>query len=71
MNPRNSKTRNYTLYQLMVTAAAREISDGEVVFVGIRLPLLGFLLAKSTHAPAVVGVYELGIVRDTLAPEPI
>ncbi|MDH3883233.1 MAG: CoA-transferase [Desulfobacterales bacterium] len=62
---------SYTLSQLMVTAAAREIDDGEVVFVGMRLPLLGFLLAKSTRAKNAVGVYELGIVRDTLAPEPI
>jgi glutaconate CoA-transferase subunit B len=61
----------YTLPELMVTAAAREISDGEIVFVGMRLPLLGFLLAKATHAPAAVGVYELGITRETLAPEPI
>jgi glutaconate CoA-transferase subunit B len=62
---------SYTLPQLMVTAAAREIDDNEVVFVGMRLPLLGFLLAKSTHAKNAVGVYELGIVRDTLAPEAI
>jgi len=62
---------SYTLPQLMVTAAAREIDDGEIVFVGMRLPLLGFLLAKSTRAKNAVGVYELGIVRDTLAPEPI
>ncbi|MGD2097583.1 MAG: CoA-transferase [Desulfobacterales bacterium] len=63
--------RSYTLPELMVTAAAREIEDGEVVFVGMRLPLLGFLLAKSTHAHRAVGIYELGIVRDALAPEPI
>ena len=62
---------DYTLAQLMVTAAAREISDGEVIFVGMRLPLLGFLLAKSTHAPEAVGIYELGAIRDTVAPEPI
>lgn len=62
---------DYTLSQLMVTAAAREIADHEVVFVGMRLPLLGFLLAKSTHAPNAVGVYELGVVRETVAPEPI
>lgn len=55
----------------MVTAAAREIADGEIVFVGMRLPLLGFLLAKGTHAPRAVGVYELGVVRDETAPEPI
>lgn len=71
MNDKYNSTREYNLSQLMVTAAAREIADGEVVFVGMRLPLLGFLLAKSTHAPAAIGVYELGIVRDTVAPQPI
>jgi glutaconate CoA-transferase subunit B len=55
----------------MVAAAAREIADGEIVFVGMRLPLLGFLLAKATHAPNAVGVYELGVVRNVMAPEPI
>jgi glutaconate CoA-transferase subunit B len=71
MNDKHTKNIKWTLPQLMVTAAAREIADREVVFVGMRLPLLGFLLAKSTHAPDAVGVYELGIVRDTVAPEPI
>lgn len=61
----------YTPAQLMVCAAAREIADGEVVFVGMRLPLLGFLLAKAAHAPHAVGVYELGAVRDAVAPAPI
>ncbi len=71
MNDKNNATSNYNLSQLMITAAAREIVDGEVVFVGMRLPLLGFLLAKSTHAPGAIGVYELGIVRDAVAAEPI
>jgi glutaconate CoA-transferase subunit B len=61
----------YTPAELMVTAAAREIADRDVVFVGMRLPLLGFQLAKSTHAPDAVGVFELGIIRDTAAPEAI
>jgi glutaconate CoA-transferase subunit B len=61
----------YTAAELMVAAAAREIHDGDVVFVGMRLPLLGFQLAKNTHAPDAVGVYELGITRDSPAPEPI
>ncbi len=61
----------YTPVELMVTAAAREIADEEVVFVGMRIPLLGFLLAKHTHAPHAVGVYELGVVRDTPAPSSI
>jgi glutaconate CoA-transferase subunit B len=71
MNDRNSDNSKYNPAQLMVTAAAREIADKEVVFVGMRLPLLGFLLAKSTHAPEAIGIYELGIVRDSVAPEPI
>jgi glutaconate CoA-transferase subunit B len=48
----------------MVACAAREIRDGEVVFVGMRLPLLAFALAKRLHAPRAVGVFESGIVRD-------
>lgn len=71
MQEANNHPGTYTLAQLMVTAAAREIADEEIVFVGMRLPLLGFLLAQSTHAPSAVGIYELGIVRTTLAPAPI
>lgn len=67
----DSRIEDYTPAEIMVAAAAREIRDTEVVFVGMRLPLLGFLLAKSTHAPSAVGVYELGIVRDAVSPEPI
>jgi len=54
----------YTRRELMVVAAAREIRDGEVVFVGMRLPLLGFGLAKATHAPNAIGLFENGVIRD-------
>lgn len=54
----------YTRRELMVAAAAREIRDGEVVFVGMRLPLLGFALAKATHAPNAIGLFENGVIRD-------
>lgn len=59
----------YTPSELMVSAAAREIEDGETVFVGMRLPLIAFVVAKRTHAPNAVGVFEAGLVRDTPAPE--
>lgn len=58
----------YTPQELMVVAAAREIADGEVVFVGMRLPLLAFSLAKRTHAPNAIGLFENGLVRDTVPP---
>jgi glutaconate CoA-transferase subunit B len=63
------KAPNYTLAELMVAAAAREIHDGEVVFVGMRLPLIAFVVAKQTHAPNAIGLYENGVIRSTPAPE--
>jgi glutaconate CoA-transferase subunit B len=59
----------YTLNELMVVAAAREIKDGEVVFVGMRLPLIAFVVAKKTHAPNAVGLFENGVIRTTPSPE--
>src|ERR687884_1950783 len=47
---------------MMVIAAARELRDGEVVFVGIGLPNLACNLARATHAPNLVLVYESGAV---------
>ena len=45
----------FTDRELMVIAAGREIHDGDVVFVGMRLPLVAFAFAKRTHAPAALG----------------
>lgn len=62
---------SYTRQELMVAAAARQIRDGEIVFVGMRLPLLAFVLAKRTHAPTAIGVFETGVVRDEPSAEPL
>ncbi len=53
----------------MVVVAARQIKEGARVFVGMRLPLLAFALAKKTHAPNAVGFFENGLVRDLPSPE--
>jgi glutaconate CoA-transferase, subunit B len=55
---------DYTLRELMVVAASREIGDGEMVFVGMRLPLLGFAVAKELRAPNALGIFENGVIRD-------
>jgi len=60
---------DYTMQELMVVAGSREIRDDDVVFVGMRLPLLAFQLAKSTHAPHAIGIFENGILRDRPAAE--
>jgi glutaconate CoA-transferase subunit B len=52
----------YTPSELMVCRAARELADGEVVFVGIGLPNLACNLALRRHAPELVLIYESGAV---------
>ena len=53
---------DYTLNELMCVLAAREIGDGDVVFVGIGLPNLACNLARATHAPNMTLIYESGAV---------
>src|SRR5215216_6640179 len=55
-------TPNYTPAEMMSAVAARELRDGEVVFVGIGLPNLACNLARATHAPNLVLIYESGAV---------
>src|SRR5512146_889467 len=64
-----SEQPGYALGELMVASAAREIRDREVVFVGMRLPLIAFVVAKRIHAPHAVGLFENGVIRSTPAPE--
>src|SRR2546425_10242617 len=47
---------------MMAAVAARELRDGEVVFVGIGLPNLACNLARGAHAPRLALIYESGAV---------
>ena len=53
---------HFSPQELMVCQAARQLRDGEVVFVGIGLPNLACNLARRLHAPKLVLVYESGAV---------
>jgi glutaconate CoA-transferase, subunit B len=57
-----SKSVDYSPAEMMTAVAARELRDGEVVFVGIGLPNLACNLARATHAPNLVLIYESGAV---------
>lgn len=61
----------YTLTELMAVAAAREIRDGEVVFAGTGLPMLGAMLAQHTHAPDCCIIFEAGVMASQLAHLPM
>jgi glutaconate CoA-transferase subunit B len=52
----------YSPNEMMAVVAARELHDGEIVFVGIGLPNLACNLARATHAPDLVLIYESGAV---------
>src|SRR5882724_5167157 len=52
----------YTPGEMMAVVAARELRDGDVVFVGIGLPNLACNLARALHAPRLVLIYESGAV---------
>jgi len=50
----------YTPDEMMAVAAARRLANGTVCFVGIGLPSLAANLARLTHAPECVLIYESG-----------
>ncbi len=52
----------YTSDEMMTVAAARRLRDGAVCFVGIGLPSAACNLARLTHAPNLVLIYESGTV---------
>jgi glutaconate CoA-transferase subunit B len=47
---------------MMSVAAARELANGAVCFVGIGLPSTAANLARQTHAPDIVLIYESGTI---------
>jgi glutaconate CoA-transferase subunit B len=52
----------WTSDEMMTVAAARRLRDGAVCFVGIGLPSAACNLARFTHAPNLVLIYESGTV---------
>jgi len=57
--------QDYTLQELLVVAAAREVKDNEVVFVGVGIPCMGAVVAKLTHAPNAILAVESGSIGAT------
>ena len=55
---------DYTDQELMIAVASREIRDHELVFVGMRLPIVAYAVARNTHAPNARGLFEVGLMRD-------
>jgi len=52
----------WTADEMMAVEAARRLRDGTVCFVGIGLPSLAANVARRTHAPRSVLIYESGTI---------
>ncbi|HTL20361.1 MAG TPA: CoA-transferase [Steroidobacteraceae bacterium] len=53
---------DYSRDEIMTVTAARQLRNGAVCFVGIGLPSAACNLARLTHAPDLVLIYESGTV---------
>ncbi len=53
---------SYTPDEMMTVAAARSLRSGMTCFVGIGLPSEAANLARTTHAPGLVLIYESGTI---------
>jgi acyl CoA:acetate/3-ketoacid CoA transferase beta subunit len=58
---REKQTSAVTASEIMVTAAAKEVRDGEIAVVGIGLPQVACVLARRTHAPRLSLLLEIGV----------
>jgi glutaconate CoA-transferase subunit B len=59
------KNTDYNPIEMMIIAAAREIRDGETVFMGTYWPIFATMLAKKNHAANATLVVEGGLITDT------
>ncbi len=58
----DKRVADYTPDEMMTVTAARQLGNGTVCFVGIGLPSAAANLARLTHAPEVVLIYESGTI---------
>src|SRR5690606_41324324 len=58
----------YTAAEILTVLAARHLSDGQVVFAGVGVPLLAATLAQRLHAPGLTILFEGGVVGAFVEP---
>ena len=63
--------RRYTLMELMVCVAARQLEDGKTAVIGTGMPLAAAMLAQKTHSPNLIVMFEAGSVGPQLARLPV
>ena len=71
MGPAPPQGAEFTADEMMTACAARALRDGMTCFVGIGLPGAAANLARATHAPGLVLIYESGTIGSKPAVLPL
>lgn len=58
----------YTTSELLSVMCSRAMKDGQIVFAGVGIPLLGATLAQARHAPSLTILFEGGIIGPFIQP---
>jgi glutaconate CoA-transferase subunit B len=58
----------YTTSELLSVMCGRAMSDGQIIFAGVGVPLLGATLAQNRHAPHLTILFEGGIIGPFIQP---
>ncbi len=59
---------DYSPFEMMILTAARQIRNGDALFVGFHWPMVASRVARRLHAPDIYCVYEGGGVERTYCP---
>ncbi len=59
---------NYTASELLAVMSARLLTDGQIVFAGVGIPLLAATLAQRLHAPGLTILFEGGVIGPFVVP---
>ena len=62
------ENQDYTSFEMMILTAAKQIQNGDALFVGFHWPMVASRVARRLHAPDIYCVYEGEESRGPTAP---
>jgi len=62
------KAHSHTAAELLTILSARQLSDGQVVFAGVGIPLLAATLAQRLRCPGLTILFEGGVIGAFIEP---
>src|SRR5436189_5581359 len=62
------KVQSHTAAELLTVLSARQLSDGQLVFAGVGIPLLAATLAQRLRCPGLTILFEGGVIGAFVEP---